>query len=147
MTLEDTPFSAYDVVVGDAFGGPAVPWHLTTREFAESFGARMKPGGFYVLNLIDYPPLGFARAQTATLAAVFEHVLVLAPPTYLAGDFGGNFVLVAGNEQFDVDALSAALVSRGSSSVVLPVDQLDRFVGDAAVLTDDFAPVDQLITN
>ena len=27
--------SPYDVVVGDAFGGLAVPWHLTTREFFE----------------------------------------------------------------------------------------------------------------
>lgn len=147
ITLEATPLDSYDVVVGDAFGGPAVPWHLSTREFAESFAARMRPGGFYVLNLIDYPPLGFARAQTATLAAVFEHVAVLAPPSYLAGEAGGNFVLVAGNEPFDLDGLSAALVDRGSSSVVLPVEELDRFIGDADVLTDDFAPVDQLITN
>nr|MDJ0498486.1 fused MFS/spermidine synthase [Acidimicrobiia bacterium] len=122
ITLEATPLATYDVVVGDAFGGPAVPWHLTTKEFAESFAARMAPGGFYVLNLIDYPPLGFARAQTATLAEVFDHVLVLAPPSYLAGEAGGNFVLVAGNQPFDTDALSAALVDRGSSSVVLPVD-------------------------
>jgi hypothetical protein len=147
ITLETTPLTTYDVVIGDAFGGPAVPWHLTTREFVESFAARMKPGGFYVLNLIDNPPLGFARAQATTLAAVFQHVLVLAPPSYLAGESGGNFVLVAGNESFDVDGLSAALMDRGSSSVVLPLEDLDRFIGDADILTDDFAPVDQLITN
>ena len=34
----------------------------------------------YAINVIDHPPLGFVRAEAATLAAVFEHVAVLAPP-------------------------------------------------------------------
>lgn len=147
VTLATTPLDTYDVVIGDAFGGPAVPWHLTTREFAEAFAARMRPAGFYVLNLIDYPPLGFAKAQTATLAAVFDRVAVIAPPDYLAGTRGGNFVLVAGNSAFDIEALSAALRERGSSSVPIVGADVDTFVGDAEVLTDDFAPVDQLITS
>ena len=147
MTLQDTPLETYDVVIGDAFGGPAVPWHLTTKEFAEDFKARMQPGGFYLLNLIDNPPLGFARAQTATLAAVFDEVVVIAPPNYLAGEQGGNFVLVAGDHAFDLDAMSATLQERSSTSVVLDPGLLADFVGDAEVLTDDFAPVDQLITS
>jgi hypothetical protein len=147
VTLETTPLAAYDVVVGDAFGGPAVPWHLTTKEFAEAFAARMRPGGFYVLNLIDYPPLRFARAQTATLADVFAHVAVIAPPEYLDATRGGNFVLVAGDSAFDIEALSAALQERGSSSVPIVGADVDRFVGGAEILTDDFAPVDQLITS
>ena len=72
---------------------------------------------------------------------------MIAPPTYLAGETGGNFVLVAGDRTFDVAAISAALQDRGSTSVVLDPDLLDDFVGDADVLTDDFAPVDQLITS
>lgn len=147
VTLQETPVGNYDVVIGDAFGGPAVPWHLTTREFAEEFASRLTSSGFYVLNLIDYPPLGFARAQTATLAAVFDHVAVVAPPGYVAGDRGGNFVLVAGKVPLDLDALSAALIERGSTAIVVSGAQVDEFIGDAEVLTDDFAPVDQLITN
>ena len=106
MTLRETSEGIYDVVIGDAFGGPAVPWHLTTREFAEEFSARLAPGGFYVLNLIDYPPLGFARAQTATLAAVFDYVVVIAPPDYLAGERGGNFVVVASDSAIDLQGLA-----------------------------------------
>ncbi|MDJ0923135.1 MAG: fused MFS/spermidine synthase [Acidimicrobiia bacterium] len=147
VTLRDTPENTYDVVIGDAFGGPAVPWHLTTREFAEEFGSRLKSGGFYVLNLIDYPPLGFARAQTATLAAVFDHVAVVAPPEYLEGQRGGNFVLVASDTELDIDALATELEDRDSSSVVIAGDEVTRFVGDAEILTDDHAPVDQLITS
>jgi MFS family permease len=148
VTLQQTAASKYDVVIGDAFGGPAVPWHLTTREFAEEFATRLRPGGFYVLNLIDYPPLGFARAQTATLAAVFEHVAVIAPVDYLEGRRGGNFVLVASGSPLDVEKLAATLLDRGSSSsVILDATELDSFISDADVLTDDFAPVDQLITS
>ena len=147
QTLTETAPGSYDVVIGDAFGGRAVPWHLTTREFAEDFSARLRPGGFYVLNLIDYPPLGFARAETATLADVFAHVVLIAPPDYLASVRGGNFVLVASDSPLDLFALDAALRSRNSSSVILPDTDVARFIGDADVLSDDFAPVDQLITS
>ena len=147
MTLNTTAESTYDVVIGDAVGGPAVPWHLTTREFAEEFAARLRPGGFYVLNLIDYPPLGFARAETVTLADVFEHVAVIAPANYLAGESGGNFVLVASDSPIDAVALSEALVERGSNSTVITGAAAEQFFENADVLSDDFAPVDQLITN
>lgn len=147
VTLRETPLAAYDVVIGDAFGGPAVPWHLTTREFAEEFAARLHPDGFYVLNLIDYPPLGFARAQTVTLAAVFKYVAVIAPRDYLDGSRGGNFVLVASDTPLRLDELVAALLQRDSTSVVLGAADMQAFIGDADVLTDDFAPVDQLITS
>ena len=33
--LREQPRGRFDLVVGDAFGGLAVPWHLTTREVAE----------------------------------------------------------------------------------------------------------------
>ncbi len=145
VTLQSTQTSIYDVVIGDAFGGPAVPWHLTTVEFAEDFAARLRTDGFYVLNLIDYPPLGFARAETATLARVFAHVAVIAPPDYLAGQRGGNFVIVASGSPLDLAALESSLSERESSGVILVGDDLRDFVGDADVLTDDHAPVDQLI--
>lgn len=147
ITMRETPENAYDVIVGDAFGGPAVPWHLTTREFAEEFSTRLRPGGFYLLNLIDYPPLGFARAQTRTLAEVFEHVLVIAPPDYLTGERGGNFVLVASDEPLDIAAIEAALVARDSTAFVVGDSRLTGFIDGASVLTDDHAPVDQLITS
>jgi MFS family permease len=147
VTLNDTPDATYDAIIGDAFGGPAVPWHLTTREFAEEFAVKLRPGGFYVLNLIDYPPHGFARAQTATLAAVFEHVAVIAPADYLSGERGGNFVLVASDSPIDVGALTEALEGRGSTSAIVTGTAVAQFAGDAEVLTDDFAPVDQLITS
>ena len=58
-----------DVYVGDAFGGIAVPWHLTTRETLLDVDRVLRPDGLVVLNVIDYPPLDFARAELATVAS------------------------------------------------------------------------------
>lgn len=146
LTLRSTPTAAYDVVFGDAFGGPAVPWHLTTREFYEAVEERLTPGGFYMMNMIDYPPQAFARAELATLRAVFDHVVVIAPPDYLAGDAGGNFVLVASNQPIDTDAIGARLEARQARSVALDAAATAAYSADGRVLTDDFAPVDQLIS-
>lgn len=154
LTLAEVPERSMDLVIGDAFGGVSVPWHLTTREFITLVKARLRPGGTYALNMIDYGPLSFARAHLATMAAVFEHVAVLAPPSRLQGSSGGNFILVASDTPIDVAAMLAHNGLRGDdesglsdlfASPGLGVD-LAGFLAGADVLRDDHAPVDQLIT-
>jgi len=137
------PDDSQDVVVGDAFGDLSVPWHLTTREFLTDVRRVMRPDGVYVLNLIDYLPLRFARAEAATLAAVFRHVAVLAPPAFLAGEQGGNFVLAAFDRPFDVTRLDGLIQARSGQEEVAVDADATVFAGDARVLTDDYAPVDQ----
>jgi SAM-dependent methyltransferase len=146
LGIDRQPDDAYDVVIGDAFGGVAVPWHLTTVEVVESIRRSLRPDGVYVLNVIDYPPLGFARAETATLRAVFDHVAVVAAPQRIARAEGGNLVLVASDAPLDLTGIRAAIAARGGEQVVATDGTVDAFVGDARVLTDDFAPVDQLLT-
>ena len=136
-----------DVVIGDAFGDLSVPWHLTTREFLTDVKRVMRPDGLYVLNLIDYPPLRFARSETTTLAAVFRHVAVLAPSGHLAGDRGGNFVLAASDRPFDVARLDALIRARNGQEKVAVDGDAAKFAADARVLTDDYAPVDQWLAN
>lgn len=145
-TLASQPDDAYDLVVGDAFGGLAVPWHLTTTEFAAEIARTLRPGGTYALNLIDYPPLGFARAEAATLRAVFAHVAVIAPASRLDAAEGGNFVLVASDAPIDADGIQASNAARGDDDLVATGVAVDAFVGGARPLTDDYAPVDQLLT-
>ncbi|HEV3364159.1 MAG TPA: fused MFS/spermidine synthase [Acidimicrobiia bacterium] len=137
------PDDSQDVVVGDAFGDLSVPWHLTTREFLDDVRRVMRSDGVYVLNLIDYVPLRFARAETATLAAVFRHVAVLAPSTYLAGDEGGNFVLAASDRPFDVARLKGLIRARNGQEDVAVDTAAATFTAGARILTDDYAPVDQ----
>lgn len=143
----DQPEDAYDLVIGDAFGGISVPWHLTTVEFLTDVRTRLRPGGLYALNMIDYADLGFARAEAATLLEVFERVVVMAPPGRLDGsESGGNFVMVASDGPIPVDAFLERNAARGDDEAAITGAALDAWIGDATVLTDDFAPVDQLLT-
>lgn len=149
LGIQRTPRSAYDVVIGDAFGGVAVPWHLTTAEFLEQVHERLRPGGVYTMNLVDYAERGFLRAEVATVASVFDHVAVISEPDSFGatrGDVGGNFVLLASDAPLPLEALEATNAARGRDDRLVTGEQLDRFVGDAEVLTDDHAPVDQLIS-
>ena len=79
LHLGDLEPSSHDVVVGDAFGGAAVPWHLTTAEFLDEVTRVLRPGGVYVLNVIDGGDNDFAEWQAQTLLDRFEHVEVIAP--------------------------------------------------------------------
>ena len=135
-----------DLVVGDAFGGVSVPWHLTTREALREVHRVLRPGGTYAANLIDNQPLAFARAEVATLRTVFDHLAVAASPEVTRGSGGGNLVVLASDSPVDVAAWQAALVARDTGWRVITDDELTRWVGDAQVLTDDHAPVDQLLT-
>jgi hypothetical protein len=132
-----------DAVLGDAFGGLAVPWHLTTVEAVEAVERVLRPGGVYVVNVIDYPPLRFARAEVATLAAVFPSVAVIAPPEVVDGRAGDNVVLVGSIAPIDSAALRSAIASRGGVEEVLVGRAAAVFASGAGPLTDDHAPVDQ----
>ncbi|MQA35056.1 spermidine synthase [Modestobacter roseus] len=144
--LGEEPAGQRDLVVGDAFGGLSVPWQLTTVEALRLVDDALAEDGVYAVNLIDHPPLGFVRAELATLREVFDHVALLARAPVLAGEDGGNVVAVASQQPLPVEGIAAALEERQLAWQVATGKELDRFVGDAGVLTDDFAPVDQLLT-
>jgi spermidine synthase len=135
-----------DLVIGDAFGGLSVPWQLTTREALGLIDAALADDGVYAVNLIDYPPLDFVRAELATMRSVFPHVLLLAAPPVLEGQSGGNVVAVASRRPLPAARIAAALSGHELSWKLVQGGRLDEFVGGAPVLTDDFAPVDQLLT-
>ena len=137
-----------DLVVGDAFGGISVPWHLTTREAISEVARVVRPDGVYAANLIDNGDLAFARAEVATIREQFAHVAVAADPVTLARGpgAGGNIVVVASDAPLDLPAMRTAMAQRDLTWGVVDGAELDAWVGDAEVLTDDHAPVDQLLT-
>ncbi len=145
ISLRQVPDGQADFVVGDAYSGASVPWHLTTVEFTEQVERVLAPDGTYAINIIDYGALDFVRAEAATLRRVFPNVALFAPPPYLAGEAGGNFVLVASNDPIDLDGIETRIRTRGGSELGIQDAALSRFIGEAPVLTDDYAPVDQML--
>jgi hypothetical protein len=140
LAIRDIEPDSYDVVVGDAFSGMTVPWHLTTREMAADIRDVLRPDGVYVLNLIDGFDNKFGRSQVATLQEIFEFVEVIVPPDNRIDRASVNQVLVASTApipQYDVAPNDGVLFS-GPAIV--------DFVAGARSLTDDWAPVDQLRT-
>ena len=137
QSVREVPDDSVDVVIGDAFGSRAVPWHLATEEFVTEVQRVLRPTGLYALNVIDGAQLSFLRAETATIASVFSYVQVVLSASAADGRIG-NAVIVASDRPFDAERLDP---EDGRL-----VDGIDRFIDGAKVLTDDFAPVDQLLT-
>jgi spermidine synthase len=146
LGMRDVEAGSQDLVVGDAFGGVSVPWHLATREMVDEVHRALDDDGVYVLNVIDHGDLGFARAEVRTIQERWPHVAVLGWPAPGPGPGGGNIVVAASERPIDVDAIAAGLRERQVAWEVTDGDDLRAWVGDSAVLTDDYAPVDQLLT-
>ncbi len=146
LGLGRLPEHSRDLVIGDAFGGISVPWHLTTYEAAEQIKRVLTQDGTYTVNVIDRGPLAFARAEVRTLTEVFGYVALAAKKDTLSRTGGGNLVVVASNRPLDVAAIAGRLAEREPDWGVITGPELKSWIGDAKVLTDDYAPVDQLLT-
>jgi spermidine synthase len=125
-----------DVVVTDVFSGARTPAHLTSTEFAAEAHRALRPGGLHVANVADGPPLRFARAQVATLRAVFRHVCLLAEPGTLRGRRFGNLVAVASDVELPIDDLVRRCARDPMPARVVHGGDLLRFVGTSRPVHD-----------
>lgn len=132
----------YDVIFIDAFNDLSVPYHLTTRELTARLHGLLTPEGALVVNVIDDFHRGrFLASYVRTLQSVFgdEHVGILMDE---AGDMESSrstFVVVASR--------SLAAISAETAAHVVPPDAARNYVRRrrGIVLTDDFAPVDNML--
>ncbi|MCA1683961.1 MAG: fused MFS/spermidine synthase [Actinobacteria bacterium] len=137
--LAALPPASADVVLTDVFAGARTPAHLTTVEFQREVRRVLRPGGVTAANVADGPPLAFARAQVATLRAVFADVALVAEPGTLRGRRFGNLVAVASDAALPVAALSRRCAGDPMPARVIDGADLDRFAGRARPVTDDVA--------
>jgi len=154
--LPATP--TYDVVLMDAYRSRSVPPHLVTAEFARAVAARLTPSAVYLSNVIDRadPPL-LALGIAATLATAFPAVDLWIAATPAGGTT--NIVVAAWPSaeralrppQITVDA---TVMDAGDAVRTQQVTwrRFDLAAARArwpracaAILTDDWAPVDRLL--
>lgn len=149
--MEQQPEGRYDVVYGDAYNDLSVPYHLTTVEFDRMVRRALKPGGVLMANVIDNYKTGeFLRAYVRTVSEVFEHVYLFALGPAWDREGAATYVVVASALPFDLQALARIpRPEEGSekATAVLPPESLRAYLarGRRIVLTDDYAPVDNLV--
>lgn len=150
LTLEELPpVPAFDAMVGDAYRNLQVPPHLVTHEFLHAIRVRLKPDGFFAMNLIDArvrPLLLFSTIKTLQLDfPVVEVWLDENEPWYARSV---SYMIVAGNEPTGMDRLQA---QRGPnhSWKRFSAEEIDAQMRAAhpLVLTDDYSPVERLRAN
>jgi predicted membrane-bound spermidine synthase len=145
VALERMQDQRFDAIVGDVFHDLAMPYHLMTREFAELVRARLAPGGVYVLNVVDvHPEPRLVRSVTRTLREVFAHVhvwLERLPETPERETY-----IVTAAEAFEPPP--AITAQRGFERTWMRITEqvMANDGGDAPVLTDDYVPVERLVS-
>lgn len=139
LHLADLPTDGFDLIVGDAYSGQSVPWHLTTLEVMAEFRRLLKDDGLYVMNVIDGGDNSFMRSQLSTLREEFEHLVVIEPEDGIPSNVVNQVIVAASTAipDLEVDA---------TDGVVVRNDDLDDFIGNGTIiLTDNYAPTDQLL--
>ena len=139
----------YDVILLDAFGSSAIPFHLVTKEVFELIALRLNKGGIFALNVEtvgwDDP---IVKTLIATLKKVFADVIALPqeePPNRL-----GNIIIMASQKKLEP-------LREPESNVILDPNWRygpgyqklhawdNRFTTDTTdveILTDDLNPID-----
>lgn len=132
------PEQKYDVIFGDVFNDLSVPYHLTTKEFAQLVRQRLNENGLYVLNVVDEKPNGrFLGAMTRTMEEVFPYVYALPGGANKEGR-GPQLVVGAFEE---IPWMTWEQHPSTPKFDVLPME----VKGDYPVLTDSYVPTDQLL--
>ncbi len=128
-TVERSPDARWDLVIGDAFVGVEIPESMATAVFAAEVRRVLRPGGSYLLNVIDQPPWPVAAAQVAHLRGAFGYVAGFAGREVARRRHAGNLLLLASDAPLPLDGLTRRLAGGAHPAEVLSGDQLATAFG------------------
>jgi len=151
VALAQAPVGVYDAIIGDVFHDVAVPYHLTTREYIELLASRLAPDGLYVLNVVDvFPDPRLVKSIVKTLAGQFEEVdiwLHRLPADRARATYVVSASHRAANRPAPPDVIeSRSGLARSWLRVTQPVLETGTPIDALPVLTDDFVPVERLVS-
>jgi spermidine synthase len=145
--LENTN-ETYDVVVLDAYRKASVPFHMTTREFFQLVHEKTDEDGVVASNIISTrsgPGSKFSKAYYKTMSQEFPTMYYF--PTH-ESSFVQNIEIVASKKpeisQEKLKQRNREYYYRNLSKGIENLEEFDP--GNAQILTDDYAPVDRLLS-
>ncbi|MBN1232537.1 MAG: fused MFS/spermidine synthase [Candidatus Coatesbacteria bacterium] len=140
----------FDCIYADAYNDLSVPYHLTTYEYLSMIRKLLKDDGVYLINIIDIQDKGmFLGATCQTSRAVFPYVRVFAEGASGDPKLRDTFVAVASPKPLE---LLDNIGTRDDDYCIvcheLESDLIDKLRAktDFLVLTDDYVPVDRLVS-
>ena len=145
----DVPGSVppFDLIICDSVSDYSVPYQLTTREFMGQVKQLLKPDGLYAMNLIDAYEVGaFMNAVAQTFAEVFPGRGAVSAVPELGPR--NTTVFVGANGPVALEDIAEWTTRPGSfqGRVLTEENFADlRARNGECVLTDDFAPVENLL--
>ncbi|HZO27145.1 MAG TPA: fused MFS/spermidine synthase [Chloroflexota bacterium] len=142
----------FDLVFGDAFNDLQIPYHLTTKEFAQKVRDILKDDGLYLALVIDKLRGGqFIPSYTRTVQEVFPYVYILNDAPSWNSPFPNTYLVAASATPIDMERIKAIKNGQGPNGGplvnVMPKETMDEWLRTApsVVLTDDYAPADNLV--
>jgi spermidine synthase len=149
----------YDLILLDAYYTDAIPFHLTTREFFQVAERKLAPNGIVVANIIGAvtgPGGKITRSVVKTLREIFPQIYIFptrgANSSYL--DIIQNVIVIATKERQRLDireitkraaSLGRDLFPNSSRDIAASYHDSKLDDNDVPVLTDDYAPTDNLL--
>lgn len=148
----------YDIILLDAYFTDAMPFHLATRQFFELAQRKLTPNGIVVANLISAitgPSGKIARSFVRTQRQVFPQTYLFAArrADNVSTDTIQNVIVVATRDKQRVDIKEIVKRASGLDKGLFPEPVQDIAVAyfdkllpeDVPILTDDYAPTDNLL--
>jgi spermidine synthase len=148
----------YDIILLDAYFTDAMPFHLATRQFFELAQRKLTPNGIVVANLISAitgPSGKIARSFVRTQRQVFPQTYLFAArrADNVNTDTIQNVIVIATRDKQRVDIKEIVKRASGLDKGLFPEPVQDIAVAyfdkslpeDVPILTDDYAPTDNLL--
>jgi spermidine synthase len=148
----------YDIILLDAYFTDAIPFHLTTKQFFELAQKRLTPNGIIVANLISAvtgPSGKIVRAFVRTQRQIYPQTYVFAArrADNVSLDTIQNVIVVAtrDKQRLDIKEIVKRASAMDKGLFPDPIQDIaaayfDRPVPeDVPILTDDYAPTDDLL--
>ena len=138
----------YDVIVTDVFHDISVPYHMVTREFAQTVRRSLSDEGLYLVNIVDiFPDPRLVKSLVKTLQSEFSHVDVWLDR--IPGDVERvTYILSAHNARPLPELI---LAQRGFKRQWMRINEPLLASGadlqSLPLLSDDYVPVERLLAS